>query len=448
MSSIRVSRPAAVLLAGVCLAHGGAAAQEPEAVVDDPLLKALLVEASAHSPDLAAAREAAAGARARPEQAGALPDPMLSVVYTNDGWSPSFGSRDMTALAVMWSQDLPFPGKRSLRANIASLEADVADQRLARAELSLAAAVQRAYYGLLQSRDGRELVHEQGEVWREIEGVARARYAVGQGAQQDVLRVQVEVTRIEQLAAEQAAEEELRLAELNRLLGRPAEAALETAAHLMPRPKAPELAEALAQARAKSPELKAARLGVERDRAAVGLARRDFKPDFTVQAGYMNRGSRGIDPMWQAGVGVTLPLYRKKRERALAEAEAQLRGGERSVEAVELQLRFRTQERLAQMRAADRIAELYAKGVIPQDRMAVEAGIANYQAGKVPFVTVLESLASLYGDRTTYLRLLAGHARAEASLAAASLEATADVPSAVPATGMGSGVPSGAMADR
>jgi hypothetical protein len=57
----------------------------------------------------------------------------------------------------------------------------------------------------------------------------------------------------------------------------------------------------------------------------------------------------------------------------------------------------------------------------------VEAADANYQAGKVPFVAVLEALATLYGDRSTYLRVLAGHQRIRASLEEASLEPTADL---------------------
>ena len=57
----------------------------------------------------------AAAARSRPAQARSLPDPMLSVGYTNDGWAPSLGARDMTLLALMGSQELPYPGKLGLR---------------------------------------------------------------------------------------------------------------------------------------------------------------------------------------------------------------------------------------------------------------------------------------------------------------------------------------------
>jgi outer membrane protein TolC len=52
----------------------------------------------------------------------------------------------------------------------------------------------------------------------------------------------------------------------------------------------------------------------------------------------------------------------------------------------------------------------------------VDAAVANYQSGKVPFVAVLEALTTLYNDRTAHLSLLADHARARASLEEAGLE--------------------------
>jgi outer membrane protein TolC len=60
------------------------ASPEPE----DPHLAALVEEALAKNPDLLAVQEAVAAARERPDQARSLADPMVSVAYTNDGWSP------------------------------------------------------------------------------------------------------------------------------------------------------------------------------------------------------------------------------------------------------------------------------------------------------------------------------------------------------------------------
>ncbi len=430
----------AVVLAGA-FTSGPAGAQPAGTADEDPQLSVLIEEALANNPDIRGAEEAIWAARNRPAQARSLPNPMLSATYTNDGWHPTLGTKDMTTLAFMGAQDLPYPGKRGLRGEIAERDADQVAQQLERARLSVAARVKRAYYGLVLGRDLLELIREQEEVWKQIEGVARARYVVGQGAQQDVLRAQVEVTRIEQARTEQAAEAEIRVAELNRLLNRPATSPLETSTRLQLRPLEETPESVIVRTVAISPEVKSAGVGVERARLAVDLARKEYKPDFSLQAGYMNRG--GLDPMWQAGIGVSLPVYRKRISSGVAEAEAQWRSGERLVESVRLQLRYRVQERLAQLEATEKIATLYGEGIVPQDRMSVDAALANYQTGKVPFITVLEALTTLYNDRTTHVGLLANHERIRASLEEASLEETSGMTPAG-GTGVPGGSPAGA----
>src|SRR5258706_588740 len=138
-------------------------------------------------------------------------------------------------------------------------------------------------------------------------------------------------------------------AELNRLLARTADAPLETTGHLALRPDVRSAEERLVEAEGASPELRAGAVVIDRDRLAASLARKDFRPDFTVQAGYMSRGS--LDPMWQAGGGITLPIHRKRLASGLAEAEARSRESTRRLESMRLQLRFRTEERLRPLRA-------------------------------------------------------------------------------------------------
>lgn len=421
------------LAAQVVLPHTAHAQSSWPMPVDDPVLASLIEEALAQNPDVAAARQAVLAARQRPLQAQALTNPMVSVIYTNDGWRPSLGSMQDSTLAVMASQELPYPGKRALRGDIASREADQVGQQAERVKRGIAAAVKRAYYGLLLSRSLLDLIRDQEENWKQIEGVARSRYAVGQGAQQDVLRVQVEVTRIQQFLAEQEAETEIRLSEINRLVARAPDAPLETTAQLALRPVQGSIQQFLEWTDDVSPEVSAARLEVERGSLAINLAKREFKPDFSAQSAYMNR--RGLPPMWQAGIGVSVPIYRKRLRAGVAEAEAQLSSTQSVIESIRLQLRFRTQERLTQLKTTEKVARLYSEGIVPQDRMSVEAALANYQTGKVPFIAVLEAITTLYNDRTTHLRLLANHEQTLASLEEVSLDASSAMVAGAPATG-------------
>jgi len=446
---LSVFRRTLVLFAGLgafCFmpvpAHGQAAAVPVE---DDPVLQALIEEALARSPDLHAAQSVISAARAATERARALPDPMVSMTYTNDGWAPSLGNMPMTTLGFMVSQALPYSGKRDLRANLAASEARQYEPALARARLALEGAVRRAYSGLLLARELQALTAEQRELWQQIEVVARARYAVGQGAQPDVLRVQTEVTRIEQRAIEQAAEAEIRLAEINRLLARPLDTPVDTTSRLALSPLDGSAEDAFARARAVSPELQGAALAIETSTATAAVARRDLKPDFSVQAGYMNRG--GLDAMWLAGVGVSWPFNKKARESAVAEAEIRAKGGSHVVESIGLQLAFKTRERFTRAKALEKLVALYDGGIIPQDQMTVESSITNYQTGRVPFVSVLEAMSSLYADRWARAGFLADHARLRASLREASLDGGPEMsPASAPAAASGSTGQSGGMA--
>jgi outer membrane protein TolC len=388
--------------------------------VDDPVLASLVEEALAKNPEVMSARQLAVAASERPAQARSLPNPMLASVYTNDGWAPTLGSEEMTTLGFMVSQELPHSGKRELRGDIATREASQVQQQAERVARGITASVKRGYYGLVLSRQLLEHTQHQAEALQQIELIARTRYSLGQGAQQDVLRVQVEVTRIEQLLAEMQSEADIRLAELNRLLVRPPTAPLDTPANLQLRTVDTSLEQLVDWATGLSPEIKAAAFGAERATLAVALAKKDFKPDFSVQGAYMNRGT--LAPMWQAGFGITLPIRRERLSAQLGEAEALLQSSQNDIESILLQLRFRTQERLTQLKTSERIATLYDQGILPQDRMSLEAAIANYQTGALPFIAVLEALTTLYIDGATHLRLVANHSVTIVNLEEASLE--------------------------
>jgi outer membrane protein TolC len=185
------------------------------------------------------------------------------------------------------------------------------------------------------------------------------------------------------------------------------------------------------------------RRAVQTEQAALAAAKREFKPDITIQGGYMNRG--GLDAMWLAGVGFTLPLSKQARQAAVAGAQIRSAGGAHALEAVGLQLRFRTQERFTRAKTAEKLVALYDEGIVPQDRMTVEAAMANYQSGKVPFVSVLEAMTALYADRWTRVGLVGDHARLRANLDEASLEATPEMaaPSSPMAAAPGAGRPAG-----
>lgn len=403
------------------------------ATLADPVLETLVREALARNPEIAAAEASAEAARIRIQPARTLPDPSLSLNYQNDGTSFSLGERDMTFLGAMFSQPLPWPGKLRLAGEEATQRAEEVESLLVgRTRLGIEARVRRAYVEHVLARDLLDLIEDRGRAWGQISAIVRERYAVGLGVQQDVLRTQVEVIRVGEARADQTAQIAARRAELNRLLARPQETEVPTAAHLAFRDQLPNLPALIPAVRERSPELAGIARAIEAGRRRVSLAKKDFLPDFVASGGPMYRG--GLDPMWQVGLGITLPVYAGSRQRPLlAAAQADVRADESRASSAALELEFRTRERMENLAAAIKVARLYRDGIIPVDQLSVESAVSSYQTGKVPFVTVLEALNTLYADRALLLTRLAEAEKWRVSIDEADFQNGAGMTSIAPA---------------
>jgi outer membrane protein TolC len=424
------------------------AASGARATISDPALEALVAEALQKNGDVAASVATAEAARFRIEPARTLPDPFLSFNYQNDGWAFSLGERDMTFLGAMFSQTLPWPGKLGLAGEEATLRADeMRVGTVGRSRLTVEARVRRAYYEYLLARDLLALLEDRSRAWRETADIARQRYAAGVGIQQDFLRAQVELLRLDEARADQNAQMSNRLAELNRLLDRPQEGPLDADQRLDFRPQVPSLPAVLAAVRSRSPELAALSTEIEADRSRVSLRKKEFLPDFVASGGPMYRG--GLDPMWQVGLGVTLPIHVGSRLKPrLAEAEAELRADQDRSSSAALELELLTRQRYQNLDAALRVARLYREGVIPTDQLSLEAAVASYRTGAVPFLTVLDALNTLYADRAVLLTRLADSEKWRVAIDEGDLQGSTSVPALAAAaspSGMGSRDASGGM---
>lgn len=431
---------AASVLAGVCLGGtraeagfrpfeesppAGAASAAPASSASAEA-EALVAEALANNPELAAARQEAAAARARVAPAGALPDPMLSLGYVNDGTSISIGTQPMSRLELVAQQAFPFPGKLGLAERVAKADADRSATGPERVALALEADVRRAYASLLEAREDLRLVDEQIEAWRGIEEVIRVRYSAGLGSQQDVLRAQSEKTRLLQQRRRDEAAERGALVALRQFLYRPLDAPIPTTRRLVPgvAPAAPAEEEVLKKALDVTPELREAALARERFKLAGDLARRNLRPDFVASASYANRGSLPL--MWSAAVGVSIPLWAGRKQRpSIVEAESQLESASAAEASLRRQELALTEQRLIRLRQLVDEARLDSGALLVQDRLAVDAALASYRTGSVPFVTVLEAMSTDFTDRRAAIGRVADILRTDADLREFSLERSA-----------------------
>lgn len=396
------------------------------ALVDDPILVELVDTALANRPELAEARANIQADLARAHQAGALPDPSLSLGIQNDSFkSIEIGRMESSYLSIAASQTFPWFGKRALRTDSQSFGTRQSEAQLEQAIYTVRAQVETAYIDLLLVRDRLGLLETLDGLWTQAEGYARIRYELGEGAQSDLLRAQLEHSRLKQRRWALTAQERRTLAELNRLRAYPLDASIVTDRSLMrfPDPTAPTLTAALQDAEARSPDLRSARLAIEASEVQVDLAHKDFYPDLTVSGGAMLRWGN-FGPMWQLGVSFPLPIWAgRKQSSAVGENQFRQTAARSKAEAIRQLLAQKVTERLALLEALCETNKLYRSGLLDQSRATALSTLAQYQVGRVSFASVLEALNGYVSDLDAFYASVAAAQRVGIAERAVSLDA-------------------------
>lgn len=405
-------RTLAVTLLGLVTATISARAQEPSPYVlpSDPLLDRLIMEGLSARPEIAAGEATVRAQIARVPQAGAMPDPMLQFGAQNDGFTSwEVGKMETSYYSVMASQTFPWPGKRGLRSEIAELGVGQSNSVVDRLRLSTEADVRRLYVGLLLARNRLALIDRLVVLWGKSAEVARVVFEAGGGAQSDLLRSQLELTRLEQRRLALLAEERTLVQGLNRLRAHPLDDPIVTTVQLadLGAPTLFDETAAVDYALAHSAELAAARIAVTAADRSTNLANKSYYPDLTVSAGIMPRGG-DFSPMWLLSVGGPIPVFAgSKQNRAVEESGARAAASRSNVDALEQVLRLRVRERLTALSALSETIRIYRDGLLIQSQATAETTLTQYQVGKVGFASVLDTNAGVLADEDGYLQAIA-----------------------------------------
>jgi outer membrane protein TolC len=367
------------------------------AVLSAQPLSTLVDEALLHNREVLAAQKKYEAARQRPSQESSLPDPMVSLGYTSNGGPyPLAGiGRDLTSNAgIMVSQELPFPGKRQLRGEIAAKEASAEYDQYLAVRLNVAARIKQAYHELHHANAGILFVHRYQELLQNILRISEVRYSVGRAAQQDVFKTQTQFAIFETQLVRYQQERGSKEIEINALLNRPQGGHIEVPDDMAPGELTTTLDEMLAHARTHAPALAREQKMVERNDLSSALARRNLYPDYTVSGGYYNQGS--MPPMWQFRLDVKLPAYfRTKQNAEIAEKAYSAIEARHNYEAAEVAIESQIREAYTLAAAAHKLVDLYRKSVIPGAQLALESSMAGYQTGALDFLSLFSNFMNV-----------------------------------------------------
>ena len=308
-------------------------------------LPALVEEAMNHNPDLQAAQARWEMFEQKVTPAQSLDDPRLGLALSNYPVDSFQGDQTpMTGNELQLSQTFPFPGKLAAKGEIAEQAGPLVPGGLRRCAACNWPARSRMPGTGSISRTGR--LPSPSRICKLLDQLIRlteTRYEVGDGLQQDVLKAQLERSKLMDRLFSQRQQRTSVVADLNTLLGRDPNSPFAPLPELSPTVVGQNVAALQQLAQGHRPLFKSYQSLIDRYRSQRKLAKLDYYPNFNLWTSYRFRDDNlpdGGTDFVSAGVSINLPLWREKRSAGVAEAENGVRMAQRQFDDFRNQVRF------------------------------------------------------------------------------------------------------------
>lgn len=385
----------ALLAAVVLLAAAGARAQPAGQLIGGEV-ESLLEFARSRHPEFAALRAEAAAAAERIEPAGALPDPMFRTELrdiTNEGKDASSNLLPprIGSTRYIFSQSVPWFGKRDLRRDVAGAGADEAQARARAGWIELATRIKLAYAQHHVHLVSIRYAQENLDLMRRVAEISRTRYASGFGSQQDALRAQSEIIAMETDLVMLEGESKQTAARIRALLGRPENLTLRPPEklRLLPPPAKLEMAELEGRLKANNPQLAADNARIAGAEKGRDLVERNRYPDVSFGVAPTQVGKRVAE--WELMLELNIPLQQESRRAQEREAELMVDAARLRRQGNLNQALAELSESLAGLEVARRLESLVSTGLLPQAELNLNSALAAYENGRVDFAAVLDA---------------------------------------------------------
>lgn len=367
---------------------------------ENPTLDEYILFALRESADLKSAFDLYQAALERAPQVSALPEPHLSYGYFIDSIETRVGPmRHRIGLA----QPVPWFGKLSLKEDIADLEARAAYYSFLVQKNRLVSGVIEAYFELVHLSKARTVTHANLELLKRWEQVLGQRYRLQAGTQADVIKVQVELGKLEDKLKEL---DELRVplsAAFNALLNRETDAPVVTGAGanddsaVIPASSDSFSRDLLESMLAESPELILLRAIARAKESGIALAHKGYYPDFSIGVDYTVIGDRAQSGAESGDDGIatmfslSIPINFSRYGAAVREAKHRHSAAEGALESKQRQLSALLARSLFNLSDSKRRVALFKNTLVPKAEEALESTFTAFESGSSSFLDLLDA---------------------------------------------------------
>ncbi len=380
------------------------------AQVDD--LDQMIEQAILLSPKIKMIKAKRDGAFNRIEQNSNLPDPMLTFGLMNLPTNSFSLTQDpMTQKVVGIKQTFPFPGKLGAIEDAAAVDTLIVDQEIADAANEIRKNISKKYYELGYLKRSIELSKESKLLLQDIAKVVSTKYTVGSASQQNLLKVQLEITNITEEIDEVEGRKKSVLAELNSYLLRDTTTPIKTIYFEEIDFIEVTTAQLDSLSRIHRPYLKGIQLAVKKSELTGIAAEKNYYPNITFGLQYAFReqvAATGLqlNNLISVVVGVTLPFNYGGKVSAKVEEAMSMKHFYSNQYALALQsLQSNFGGAVANLNSLKERIKLFEEGLLPQAKQNLTATLSHYQVGHIDFINVIDAQDQLFKIETNVYRL-------------------------------------------
>ncbi len=384
-------------------------------------LEILINQALKVSPKIKMLEMKKLAAQNRIEQNSNLPDPMLTFGVVNlPTNSFSLTQEQMTGAIVGLRQDLPFPGKLSEQADVNSKDADIVEQEILDAKNEIRKNVIRTYNEIIFYRNAIGIAESSKDLLNNIAEVVRTKYAVSAASQQNLLKVELEITNLTEKIEDLKSKEESQISMLNSYLLRSADSPITTEEFPEVSYKNISVNALVDSAEKYRPFLEGIKDAKQKEVMKKSLADYDYYPNFSFSVAYTFRDeiaatNTPLNDFLSFVVGISIPLnYGGKVSSKVEETEAMQKLYDEQYNMSVQMLQGIFGSSVAKINSLKERIMLTEEGSLIQANENLKTTLTSYQVGQVDFLNVIDAQNSLlkiendlYRLKTDYLNEVA-----------------------------------------
>jgi outer membrane protein TolC len=381
-----------------------------------------------NNPNLAEMQARYQAMKSIPSQLGTLPDPILTVGTMNFPTDSFERSQEaMTQIQIGISQTFPFPGKLTLKEDIAEFEAKAAYFDVAEMRLLLTKNVSNRWWQLFYLDRAIETVDSNQTLLKQFIEVAKTKYTTGKGLQQDVLLSQLELSKLINQKIQIVALKATQVIQLNILMNVTPRSIITLPSQVsFTQPKLIAEERLYKLAINSRPVLQKHKQLISAANSRLDLAERDFYPDFNVGVTYGDR--IGNNPLPMGGnradllsikLSIKVPFYADSKQsyKVKQRISEQFKSKYAYIDEAN-QVKADIARYITDYHRSEQQRSLFETGILPQARQTVQSMLAGYRVSEVDFLNLVGSQVTLFNYELQFWQSVSQSNQALASIQA------------------------------